>query len=358
MTTLQIAAYADLSGEDLSGVTGLEFTEDNSFMFLSSAQAADQLAANLSVDGGGHSLQIIIGSGSGGSVDLSSWSFTQWAAVSHISIFQVSAVETLIGSSVSDRISVGQGDIADGGSGDDIFFVAGGATISGGGGDDEMHFFRPGGGGTIDGGDGVDRLGGLRLGLPYDAVVDFRDGGSHFTGFKGWSFANVEALGINTRGGEDRVIGGAGDDFVDGGADSDVIDGQRGNDLLDGGKGEDIIRGGLGEDRLFGGTEADVFVYMRPAEGRDAIVDFGFGETMDSFRISAEGFGLDAGPLDAAALQVAAAAEALTAEARIVYDSSTGRLSFDIDGDGGKNAVLLAILPTALALTTSQFEIV
>ncbi len=29
--------------------------------------------------------------------------------------------------------------------------------------------------------------------------MDFRDGGSHFTVFNGWTFANMEAIGITTR---------------------------------------------------------------------------------------------------------------------------------------------------------------
>ncbi len=72
--------------------------------------------------------------------------------------------------------------------------------------------------------------------------MDFRDGGSHFTVFNGWTFANMEAIGITTRDGDDRVIGGEGDDYIDCGAGSDILGRQRGDDTLLGGKGEDVIR--------------------------------------------------------------------------------------------------------------------
>ena len=69
----------------------------------------------------------------------------------------------------------------------------------------------------------------------------------------------------DTRGGSDKLYGGAG---------NDILYGQGGNDLLVGGAGDDI---------LFGGAGADTFAWQKGDFGKDVIKDFNVaeGDTID-----------------------------------------------------------------------------
>ena len=63
--------------------------------------------------------------------------------------------------------------------------------------------------------------------------------------------------------------------------------------------------------------------------------------------------GLSAGTLAASAFVIGATAA--DADDRIVYDSATGALYFDADGNGAGGAVQFATLTTGLALTNNDF---
>ncbi|WP_218189112.1 S-layer family protein, partial [Pseudomonas sp. PA1(2017)] len=79
--------------------------------------------------------------------------------------------------------------------------------------------------------------------------------------------ANHETFNVagDTRGGSDKLYGGAG---------NDILYGQGGNDLLVGGAGDDI---------LFGGAGADTFAWQKGDFGKDVIKDFNVaeGDTID-----------------------------------------------------------------------------
>lgn len=63
---------------------------------------------------------------------------------------------------------------------------------------------------------------------------------------------------INSRGGDDTIIGGDGDDVVNSGRGNDRIEGGADQDLLRGGQGNDFIYGGDGLDRMIGGSDNDL----------------------------------------------------------------------------------------------------
>jgi len=134
-------------------------------------------------------------------------------------------------------------------------------------------------------------------------------------------------------------------------------------DRLIGSAGANVLRGGAGQDTLTGGGGADAFGYKAASEGLDTITDF---LSDDRFQISAAGFGggLRAGtPLSttesATGVFVSGATpNPIGSSANFLYNTSTGLLNFDRDGNGSGAAVAIAMLNGAPSLTSSQFTIV
>ena len=119
--------------------------------------------------------------------------------------------------------------------------------------------------------------------------------------------------------------------------------------------GADKLDGGNGTDSLKGGTGADVFVFstaLNASTNVDRIADF----TSDTDHLSISKSVMTAlgavGTLSASAFWSGAGAVAgHDATDRIVYNTSTGALYFDADGNSSGAAVEIAILtghPTVL----------
>jgi Ca2+-binding RTX toxin-like protein len=167
--------------------------------------------------------------------------------------------------------------------------------------------------------------------------------------------------------GNDTIVGGAGDDVFSGGLGNDLLTGGAGNDSLSGGggadrlfggKGKDVISGGLGADTLTGGAGKDVFVFdTKPGAGNiDRITDFSVKD--DTIHLAKATFKA-AGPkgsLSKGAFWIGS--EAHTSSDRIVYDADNGKLFYDADGTGSKEAVQIALLKKGLALTAKDFLII
>lgn len=221
--------------------------------------------------------------------------------------------DTLIGSRGKDYIGTwgGNGDLVDGGDGDDslTFRGAGSATINAGAGADllwlqdspdywgevaEAHA-------TMDGGDGVDRVVLSLFNATSNETVRFI--GDHLTastadGVLEVDATKVESLSITCGLGDDTVTGSAADDLiyasVRGGDDGeDVLDGRGGDDSIEGGGGDDMLTGGAGRDTMTGGDGADTFVYDRigdssKAARADLITDLSSGDHIDLSAIDAD----------------------------------------------------------------------
>ncbi len=132
-----------------------------------------------------------------------------------------------------------------------------------------------------------------------------------------------------------RIDGNTAANLISGGAGFDTLFGGALGDTLQGGNGNDRLEGGLGRDSMEGGAQNDVFVWANPGDGRDTIAGFATGQ--DDLEISAAGFGggLVAGvALTAAQFQTNATGLATTAAARFVFNTATGVLNFDADGNG------------------------
>ena len=74
--------------------------------------------------------------------------------------------------------------------------------------------------------------------------------------------------------------------------------------------------------------------------------------------MGAASFGLTAGPLDAALFQSSVADTAQTAAVRLLFETDTGILRFDADGNGLGNAVILATLQPGASLALADFDLV
>ena len=136
-----------------------------------------------------------------------------------------------------------------------------------------------------------------------------------------------------------------------------VLKGGEGNDTLNGGGGSDTLDGGLGADVMTGGASADKFQFMNGLGGGnvDTITDYKVVD--DTIQLNDAAFGgLALGTLSASAFFIGAAAA--DASDRIIYNSATGALLFDADGNGAGAAIQFATLSTGLAMTAAEFVVI
>ncbi|MCP9886292.1 calcium-binding protein, partial [Synechococcus sp. ATX 2A4] len=157
----------------------------------------------------------------------------------------------------------------------------------------------------------------------------------------------------------ENINGGTQSDSLRGNALNNTLRGFGGNDRLEGRAGNDTLIGGPGNDTLIGGSGADTFRFDAPLNAttnRDTITDFSIAQ---GDRIELENSVFTAlpttGTLAPAAFRIGATAT--IAAHRILYNSATGLLSYDSDGNGGTAAIAFATLTPGLALTSASFSV-
>lgn len=124
--------------------------------------------------------------------------------------------------------------------------------------------------------------------------------------------------------------------------------GNTGDNVLDGKEGSDILTG-------FRGADSFAFTSVLGASNVDTIRDFEQGS--DRILLDDAVFaGLTPGALPAAAFVTGSAAT--DADDRIIYDQTTGALSFDADGSGSGAAVQFATLLGAPTIAASDFMVI
>lgn len=191
--------------------------------------------------------------------------------------------DTLNGGQGDDDIAVGGNDVADGGTGDDVFTVdttdptePTDVTIDGG---SDGTDGNPDGPENGDEGDVLD-LGDQTADLTVDfdpnpeegtvngldtndddpADITFEEIEKVITGSGDDVIDGDDATGginVETGDGDDDITGGSGDDTIDAGDGDDDVEGGDGDDTLDGGDGSDTIAGGEGDDSITGGDGDD-----------------------------------------------------------------------------------------------------
>ena len=134
-----------------------------------------------------------------------------------------------------------------------------------------------------------------------------------------------------------------------GGASAQTILGNNGANVLNGGAGNDVLIG-------LGGNDTFAFTTALGAGNVDTIADFTSGTdkiALDDAVFTAIG-GL--GGLNANAFFAGTAAH--DADDRIIYDSATGNLFYDADGNGAGAAVLFANLQNHPVIAASDFTVI
>lgn len=156
----------------------------------------------------------------------------------------------------------------------------------------------------------------------------------------------------------------AGTNFVTGTKADDLISGTGGIDQIDGRAGADFIYGKGGSDILMGKLGRDKFVFDTALDGSvDTLADF--NPAHDSIYLDNAIFGklgagslASPGKLDSGWLVDGPGAVARDADDYILYDKTTGALSYDADGSGSGAAVKFAQLPTGLDLASTHFFVI
>jgi len=160
------------------------------------------------------------------------------------------------------------------------------------------------------------------------------------------------------------AINGAGnelDNILTGNSGANLLAGYGGNDTLAGGAGNDRLNGGIGNDTLSGGIGNDVFVFdsvLNAASNKDTITDFTSGQDKIELKrtifsaLPAEGtlasFAYLASPTGAAADE----------HHYILYNTTSGALLYDADGNGQGVAIEFATLTNKPQIKAEDFIIV
>jgi len=166
------------------------------------------------------------------------------------------------------------------------------------------------------------------------------------------------------------ITGNSGANALTGTAFNDTITGNAGDDSLMGGGGNDLLNGGAGNDILTGGAGADLFrvnTVLNATTNVDNITDFeptAIATTTDRIQLENSGTGLfnaltRTGTLAATAFVNSPNTTFTTAIQRILYQSTTGNLFYDSDGNGAATSILFATLnPNLTTLNNTHFQVI
>lgn len=324
-TTVNLAAGTVLNVEQLAGSNGADAVT------LSAAQFA--VLSQMDLGGGNDSLTVLLG----GSV----------TGLGNGTLAGIESVQ-LAGGNGNETLSIS-------GLALDTFLSAGSATINFGGGSSDTLAVT--GTSTV--------LNGLS-----DAALSGLESISAAAATSGVTIrmaSQTEALSVAGSAQADVLVGGTGGDTLRGAAGDDVLSGGSGADVLYGGTGSDTIYGGAGNDQLYGGDSktvgdgvGDTFVFdttPNAASNLDTIFRFEAGGTtlatgVDKIWLDASLFAQVLGGVGPANFRSNVGGIALDSNDFILYDSKTGTLYYDADGNGAGAKVAFAAIDTKSLLGT------
>lgn len=278
--------------------------------------------------------------------------------------------DTIYGLNMPDDLSGGAGnDTIYGGLGpDNLFGEDGNDTLWG---DEDADYMEGGAGNdTLDGGTGSDTMiggkGNDTYYLGYDAKDVIDDQGAandvdtvimpylitSYTLPKGIENGTIAAGTSNS-----NLTGNTGNNELTGNAGNNILNGAVGRDSLFGGVGNDVLVGGTSNDTLSGGAGKDVFKFdAKLTTNTDKITDFVVAD--DTIQLDNAVFKkfTATGVLNAASFVKGAAAH--DSNDYIIYNATTGAVSYDADGSGAGAAVQIAVLGANLSLTNADFMVI
>jgi Ca2+-binding RTX toxin-like protein len=155
-----------------------------------------------------------------------------------------------------------------------------------------------------------------------------------------------------------QLTGNAGANTLAGGLGADTINGGAGNDQLQGGEGNDRLAGGDGADTLTGGAGQDIFRWSFATQGQDLVN--GYVAADDRIEVSASGFrdAANVVVLVVGGTATVSANAAAGAGAQFVFDTTTGLLSWDANGNVAGGLTAVATFAGLGSLASSEFTIV
>ena len=237
--------------------------------------------------------------------------------------------------------SGGGGQVINGTSGNDTLTgTVGNDTINGLGGNDVVLGGSSGGADVINGGAGRDSI--EFAGRATSAmVVDFAAGT-----ITGGSAGTISFTGV------ERVVAGNFNDSLAGSAGSQTFAGQAGADTL---------WGAGGVDTLWGGGGADTFIFRETGSANaDSVRDFASGTdkvALDNSPMSALGAMGNFAAGDAR-FWSSSTGTAHDANDRVIYNTSTGRLYYDADGNGSGAAQIIATFQGAPGVAATDITVI
>jgi len=242
--------------------------------------------------------------------------------------------DVLVGLSGNDELLGGRGqDILEGSLGDDYLDGGHDNDFMSGGMNNDTYVVNRGDGAGIS-----------RSGSNEDQVIEYANEGTDTIESYVYSLslpANIENLilaGPYARHGfgnglDNQITGNTNNNILKGDGGNDVLLGNGGNDQLTGDAGNDILNGGAGIDVLWGGTGADYFVFDNLGTP-DWIFDFSAEDKLQLSTNTFTGIGTAGNIINSNNFISGNAIIAQDSDDHILYDTLTGRLYYDPDGNG------------------------
>jgi Ca2+-binding RTX toxin-like protein len=245
------------------------------------------------------------------------------------------SIENLAGSGFNDTLTGNNGvnSIVGGNGNDTLFGLAGNDSLFGNDGNDTL----VGGVGAdvLSGGNGLDRA--SYHTATAGVVASLTTPASNTGDAAGDTYSSIENL--------------------TGSAFNDTLTGNGSGNSLIGGNGNDTLNGRAGNDTMTGGSGNDVFVFDTAlgAANIDTITDFSF--VNDTIRLDNAVFNaiVGVGFLSAAQFVANTSGTASDSSDRIIYETDTGKLFYDSNGNAAGGSVQFATLSAGLGITSADF---
>lgn len=255
-------------------------------------------------------------------------------------------IENLIGSSYNDRLTGDKKDnVLVGGTGDDALKGGSGAdTLIGGLGNDHYSV------------ENVDDVIIENINEGTDNVSS-RVTYSLIEGIENLTLTGTLAINGSGNIQANIITGNAAANELNGGAGKDILIGKAGNDTLNGGSGNDTLDGGAGNNMLTGGAGTGKDIFKFTTKGHiDTITDYTVGN--DAIQLENAVFKALTTTGTLAASQFKIGTSALDANDFIIYNSATGVLLYDADGNGTAAAVPISTVGSGLAMTNADIVVI